>query len=415
MHCAESTTTLNPRKYLKRFLTAVLLMMILPVYVQAQPARHRELYAKDIRCGAQRTEVYFPWIRGQRIAVVANPTSMLGPVHLVDSLVNAGMNVVRVFCPEHGFRGNAEAGAMVESTFDSITQLPVVSLYGKNYKPAAADLRDVDLILFDMQDVGVRFYTYISTLHYVMEACAENGKTLIVLDRPNPNGFYVDGPVLDTCCRSFVGVDPIPVVHGLTIAEYARMVNGQCWLADSQQCRLQYVPVEHYSHRDRYHLPVRPSPNLPTMEAVWLYPSLCFFEGTVVSLGRGTDKPFQQYGHPKFQNTEISFTPRDIPGVATNPPWKDSLCRGFDLREFARVYLRNSDELYLFWLLDAYQRLGDSAHFFTPFFTKLAGTTRLKEQIIGGLTESAIRESWAEGLKKYKAIRKKYLLYPDYE
>ena len=378
------------------------------------PAGQRNLYPADILTGAQQTDVYFPWLRKKNVAVVANPTSLLGPVHLVDSLVHAGIRVRKVFCPEHGFRGTAEAGARFENGHDSITKLPLVSLYGQNYKPSPDDLKDIDVVIFDLQDVGVRFYTYISTLHYLMEACAENDKTLIVLDRPNPNGHYVDGPVLDTACRSFVGVDPLPIVHGLTVAEYARMVNGEYWLHDSLQCELRYVPVKQYSHRDYYYLPVRPSPNLPNMAAVWLYPSLCLFEGTVVSLGRGTDKPFQQYGHPRFQQADIRFTPHDIPGVATNPVLKDSLCYGYDLTEFAQIYIKTSESLYLFWLLDAYQRLGDQT-FFTPFFNRLAGTPLLKEQIIKGATEEEIRTSWKEELMAYKALRKKYLLYPDFE
>lgn len=400
------------------FLAVLLLMCTLPSALSAQSFRQvtdQELYPADIKTGAERTEVYFPWIRGKNVAVVANHTATIGTVHLVDSLVHAGMKVKKVFCPEHGFRGKSEAGENIDNSVDKATGLPLISLYGATRKPAAKDLEGIDVVLFDIQDVGARFYTYISTLHYMMEACAENGKTLIVLDRPNPNGYYVDGPVLKKEFASFVGVDPIPIVHGLTIAEYACMVNGELWLKDSIVCNLKYVTVLNYNHASFYHLPIKPSPNLPNMSSVWLYPSLCLFEGTIVSLGRGTDTPFQVYGHPLLKETNITFTPHDIPGIATNPPLEDTICNGYDLREFSDAFIKNSGQLYLFWVIDAYNRLKDQPRFFNSAFDKLAGTDELRNQILSGVSEEDIRKSWEKDLATYKKIRKKYLLYPDFE
>lgn len=403
--------------FLYQFL-GISLMLMAPILTSGQPyieANTKDIYPADIKTGAERTEIYFPWIKGKNLAVVANYTATLGKVHLVDSLLHAGMKVKKVFCPEHGFRGDAEAGADIQSGIDQTTGLPVISLYGAVHKPAAQDLQDVDIVIFDIQDVGVRFYTYISTLHYVMEACAENGKTLIVLDRPNPNGHYVDGPILNPAFASFIGLDPIPIVHGLTIAEYACMVNGEGWLKDSLKCDLRTVSVKNYDHKSYYHLPLKPSPNLPNMNSIWLYPSLCLFEGTVVSLGRGTDKPFQQYGHPLMKETNITFTPHDIPGTATNPPLKDTLCNGYDLKEFSEIYLKKAGTVYLFWLTDAYQQLKDQTNFFKPNFDRLAGTDQLRLQIIAGLSSDEIRKGWEKDLMTYKKARKKYLLYPDFE
>lgn len=375
----------------------------------------KDLYSKDIKCGAERTDIYFPWIRDKNIAIVANQTSMIGDMHLVDSLVKAGMKVKKIFCPEHGFRGNAEAGEHITSETDKITGLPVISLYGKNRKPKAEDLTDISVIIFDIQDVGARFYTYISTLHYVMEACAENGKTLIVMDRPNPNGFYVDGPVLEKEFKSFIGMDPIPIVHGMTIAEYACMLNGEGWLKNSVKCELKYVLVNNYNHTYYYHLPVKPSPNLPDMASVWLYPSLCLFEGTVISVGRGTDKPFQQIGHPLFPKEDITFTPVDIPGVATNPPFEGQECYGYYLGNFANSYIKYYSKIYLYWLIEAYNELKDKTTFFNSGFDRLVGTAKLRQQIIDGVSEEDIRKSWQPELNEFKKIRKKYLLYPDFE
>jgi uncharacterized protein YbbC (DUF1343 family) len=330
-------------------------------------------------------------------------------------MLHVGLAVQRVFAPEHGFRGRSGAGEAIESGTDPATGLPVVSLYGPKKKPAAEDLKDVDVVVFDIQDVGARFYTYGATLQYVMEACAAARIPVMVLDRPNPNGFYVDGPVLDTAYASFVGMNPIPVVHGLTMGEYAKMMNGEHWLADSLVCDLVVIPCKGYSHFSYYKLPVSPSPNLPNMTSVYLYPSLCFFEGTAVSVARGTDHPFQAVGYPGFKDGDFTFTPVSIPGKAKHPPYEGVACRGFDLRAFGSEYIKNYSRLYLFWLLNFYNTYPEPGTFFNPFFDKLAGTDALRKQIVAGWSEERIRESWEEPLKRYKKIRKKYLLYEDFE
>ena len=377
--------------------------------------RFPDILPSDIKTGCQRTEIYFPWLREKKVAVIANQTSMLGGVHLVDTLVAGGIQVVKVFCPEHGFRGQAEAGEVVETSRDSKTGLPVISLYGKKKKPSAADLADIDVVLFDIQDVGARFYTYISTLSYAMEACAENGKTMIVLDRPNPNGHYIDGPVLEPSCSSFIGLHPVPVVHGMTMAEYACMVNGEKWLKNGIQCKLMLVPVLNYNHNMLYQLPVKPSPNLASMEAIYLYPSLCLFEGTCISVGRGTTTPFEIIGHPLLDSTTFSFTPASIPGMAKNPPYQGQLCHGYNLTAYAREYLKYACKLNLFPLLECYKLLKDKTEYFNATFNRLAGNETLKQQIIQGKGEEEIRRSWEDGLKIFRTTRKKYLLYTDFE
>ncbi|HPS27747.1 MAG TPA: DUF1343 domain-containing protein [Bacteroidales bacterium] len=374
-----------------------------------------DIYPDNIRVGAERTEVYFPWLKDKRIAVVANQTSLIKNVHLVDSLVHAGFDVKKVLCPEHGFRGDAEAGETVGNTVDKKTRLPVISLYGANKKPKATDLADVDIVIFDLQDVGVRFYTYISTMHYVMEACAENNKLFVVLDRPNPNGYYVDGPVLEKEFTSFVGMHPIPIVHGMTLAEYALMINGEKWLKDSVQCAVKYVLVDNYRHSDFYQLPVKPSPNLPSMESIYLYPSFCLFEGTCISVGRGTERPFEIIGNPLLDSTGFSFTPRSIPGMAKNPPHEGKLCHGYDFHSYANNFIKGYGKLYLFPLLETYKMLKDKTEYFNSFFNSLTGTAKLKQQIINNVSEEQIRQSWQKDLEKFKKIRKKYLLYPDFE
>ncbi|MBW6491562.1 MAG: DUF1343 domain-containing protein [Lentimicrobium sp.] len=368
-----------------------------------------------LKTGAERTELYFESrLKGKSIAIVANQTSLVAAKHLVDTLFSAGFDIQKVFAPEHGFRGEAEAGAVIINGTDTKTGLPVISLYGKKKKPDVNDLQGIDLVIFDIQDVGARFYTYISTLSYIMEACAEQGIELLVLDRPNPHGFYVDGPVLEPANSSFVGMHKIPVVHGMTIAEYARMVNGEGWLKNGIQCELGWIEVEGYTHNSRYNLPVRPSPNLPDMESIYLYPSLCLFEGTVVSVGRGTQSPFRIIGHPSYKSGDIRFTPQTIKGVSENPPYKGIECRGLDLIAFAKDIEVNGN-LRLNWLIEMYEALGSENKFFDSFFEKLVGTSKLKEQILAGKTESQIRASWSEDLRIFKAIRKKYLLYPDFE
>ncbi len=369
-------------------------------------------YANDrIHVGAERTDQYVPLLLGHRVAVVTNQTGMIGHTHLVDSLLAIGVNVKMVFAPEHGFRGEASAGEHVADERDKRTGLPLVSLYGKNKKPSPAQLADVDILLFDIQDVGVRFYTYTSTLHYVMEAAAEQGKQVIVLDRPNPNGFYVDGPVLDTAFRSFVGMDPVPLVHGMTIGEYARMINGQGWLKGSVKCNLTVIPCSGYDHSTYYELPVKPSPNLPNMAAVYLYPALGLFEGTNVSVGRGTDKPFQCIGFPGCTLGDYSFTPRSMPGAA-KPPHEGQRCTGLDLSSYGDFYTRLDPGLTLEWLIGMYNAAPDKAKFFNNFFDKLAGTNTLRKAVEAGIPESEIRKSWRKDLDVFKTMRKGYLLYP---
>jgi uncharacterized protein YbbC (DUF1343 family) len=364
-----------------------------------------------ILVGAGRTDQYIPLIRGKRVAVVTNQTGMIGRTHLVDSLLAIGMDVVKVFAPEHGFRGEADAGEHVADELDKRTGLPVISLYGANKKPRPAQLADVDVVLFDIQDVGVRFFTYISTLHYVMEAAAEQHKKVIVLDRPNPNGFYVDGPVLDSAFASFVGMDPVPLVHGMTMGEYARMINGEGWLKNDVKCDLTVIPCLGYDHSRYYELPIKPSPNLPNMAAVYLYPALGLFEGTVVSVGRGTDLPFQCIGYPGCKLGTYVFTPHAMPG-AKDPPYKDKTCTGMDLSSFGEFYSRLDPRLNLDWLIGMYAASKDKAHFFTSFFDTLAGSTMLRKAIIAGKSEDDIRRSWQPGLEKFEAMRKPYLLYP---
>lgn len=367
---------------------------------------------KRIVTGAERTAFYLPRLAGKRVAVVTNQTGQVAGVPLVDTLLALKVNVVKVFAPEHGFRGEADAGEHVASGVDRKTGLPVVSLYGKHKKPTAEDLRDVDLLVFDIQDVGVRFYTYMGTLHYVMEACAELGKPLLVFDRPNPNGFYVDGPVLDTAYRSFVGMHPVPLVHGMTIGEYAAMINGEGWLKGGGRCALAVIPCIGYDHAMFYELPVRPSPNLPNMAAVYLYPSLGLFEGTIVSVGRGTDLPFQCIGYPGAGIGSYTFTPRSVPG-AKDPPYKGQQCTGMDLAEYGRFFTRLEPQLHLHWLIGFHQACADRGAFFTPFFDKLAGGTALRTSIQAGQDEEHIRASWKPALDAFKRIRAKYLLYDD--
>ncbi|MBO7585842.1 MAG: DUF1343 domain-containing protein [Bacteroidales bacterium] len=367
----------------------------------------------QILVGAACTDHYLPLLEGKRVAVCGNQTSMVGNTHLVDTLIGSGVRPIKIFCPEHGFRGNAEAGAHIASSTDPQTGIPIVSLYGKNKKPTPEQMADIDIVLFDLQDVGCRFYTYISTLHYVMEAAAESGKQVIVLDRPNPNGYYVDGPVLDAKFSSFVGMHPVPVVYGMTIGEYARMINGERWLKGGVQCALTVIEMEGYTHQTRYALPVPPSPNLQTSEAILLYPSLCFFEGAAVSVGRGTPTPFQIYGFPGLRGGDYAFTPVAIKGVSENPPYKDQKCQGFDLTAFATDHLDSAGCLQIDYLLKAYRLFPDKEKFFTnaSFFDKLAGTDRLRQQVVRGVSEKDIRASWQEGLEKFKAVRERYLLY----
>lgn len=357
--------------------------------------------------GSEQINKYLPLIKDLSIALVVNHTSMVAQSHLVDTLLSLGVSVKKVFAPEHGFRGAQEAGEQVTNSVDVKTGLPILSLYGANKKPSVQQLQDIDVVIFDIQDVGVRFYTYISTMHYVMEACAENGKTMLVLDRPNPNGDYVDGPILRPEQRSFVGLHPIPIVHGLTVGELAGMINGQKWLEGSRQCKLEVIPMDNYYHQMTYELPVKPSPNLPTYQSIRLYPSLCLFEGTDISVGRGTLFPFQVYGHPAFTDSAFSFTPVAIPGMDQNPKHRDQLCGGWDLRQITPPAFT------LKFLIQAYNLYPEKDSFFKDYFNLLAGTDVLMGQIREGIDESVIKAGWQQNLNDYKAMRLKYLLYPD--
>jgi uncharacterized protein YbbC (DUF1343 family) len=373
------------------------------------------LSAGDVKVGAERMEQYLTMLKGKNVAVVVNQTSLVKKTLLVDTLLSLGIHITKIFAPEHGFYGTADAGATIKNGKDknASTAITIVSIYGKHYKPTPEDMKGVDIVVYDLQDVGVRFFTYVSTLHYVMEACAEANKPFIVLDRPDPNGFFVDGPVLDTNCRSFVGLDPVPIVYGMTPAEYARMLNGEKWLKNGKQCNLTCVSVQGYNHKDLYELPVKPSPNLPNMAAVYLYPSLALFEGTTISVGRGTDLPFQIIGCPGLQNATYTFTPESRPG-ATDPMYKGQLCKGYDLSQFGAVLMKNYQKLYFFWLKGTLKNSPDQAHFFNSYFRCLAGTDELQKQIEQGQTDEQIRKSWEPKLTQFKAIRKRYLLYDDF-
>ena len=364
-----------------------------------------------IETGAEQTGRYLPLLEGRRVGIMTNHTGTVGRTHLVDTLRSLGVDIRVVFAPEHGFRGQADAGESVASYRDRKTGIDVVSVYGSTKRPPDSIMQRLDVLLFDIQDVGLRYYTYLSSMHYLMEACAANGKQLIVLDRPNPNGFYVDGPVLEAKHRSFVGMHPIPVVHGMTLGELARMIDGEGWLRDGLRCKLTVIPCRGYTHRSRYRLPTAPSPNLPNMRAVYLYPSLCFFEGTPISLGRGTDFPFQTYGHPKLQG-DFSFTPRSNAG-AKNPPLKDKLCHGVDLRispSDERIWERGVD---LGYVIDCYRQLKRGEKFFTPMFDRLTGTDYVRQMILQGAGADRIKARWADDVERFKQTRKPYLLYEE--
>lgn len=365
----------------------------------------QENTAAQLLTGAQQLPLYLPDLSGKRIAMVVNHTSLLGSTHLVDTLLSHKVNIRKIFAPEHGFRGEASNGETLSNETDKNTGLPLVSLYGKNKKPTVEQLADIDLVIFDIQDVGTRFFTYISTMHYVMEACAENGKQVIVMDRPNPNGHYVDGPILKPGFKSFVGMHPIPIVHGLTVGELAQMINGEKWLADGKTCNLKVIPLKGYTHKTTYTLPVKPSPNLPNQQSVRLYPTVCLFEGTVLSVGRGTEFPFQVIGAPNPVYGSFTFTPKELPW-AKNPPHANKACYGLDLRNDTLNHLSIQH------VIDMYQKAENKEKFFTAYFNTLAGTDQLRNQIKSGLTEAQIKQSWKDELDAYRTMRNKYLLYP---
>ncbi|MEY3048911.1 MAG: hypothetical protein RL365_949 [Bacteroidota bacterium] len=390
--------------FLFRLTCVFLLVWVLNASGFAEPSDIKTVFP-----GAERMSLYLDSLKGKRVAVVANQTSVIKGVHIVDTLLYEEINLVKIFAPEHGFRGEGDAGEHINSSKDERTGIPIVSLYGSHKKPTAFDLMDVDVVVFDIQDVGVRFYTYLSTLHYVMEACAEHNKKLIVLDRPNPNAHYVDGPILDLEYKSFVGMHPVPIVYGMTIGEYAKMINGEFWLKDSIQCQIQVIPCKNYTHKSKYSLPIPPSPNLKSDLAISLYPSLCLFEATTISVGRGTSRPFEQYGHPRFPLTGYSFIPKPQMG-AKNPPHVDRICNGYDLSKIPQT---RTYELNLFYLTNARDLLGDSAVFIdqNAFFNRLAGNGSLKEQLYKGWGSKEIRASWKPGINHFLNIRKKYLIY----
>lgn len=394
----------------------------------------------EILPAAYRTEVYLPLLKGKRVGIFANHTATIGNRHLVDTLTSLGVNITRAFGPEHGFRGVADAGEKIDNYIDPATGIPVISLYGKKRKPSAEDLADIDVLLFDIQDVGTRFYTFISSLQEFMEAAFENSKPLLLLDRPNPNGFYVDGPVLDTNFRSFVGMQPIPTVYGMTIAEYAFMIAGEKWLSPKANEKYTYylraenstdtlfhfqvIKCANYTHASKYQLPIKPSPNIPDMATVYWYGSNCLFEGTALSEGRGTDHPFVIFGHPKLPSNLYSFTPTSRDG-AKEPKWKDQLCYGWNLfGNNEKVLAMVDNKVQIKYLIEAYRLFPDKENFFLKpqtgyplysFFNRLAGNSELMEQIKSGKSEWEIRNSWKPGLDAFKKIRKKYLLYPDFE
>ena len=428
-------------------LIPILFFQLVSIPSFAQKSKAQNL-SKTILSGADQLKLYLPLIEGKRVGIFANQTSMIGKRHLVDSLLELGIKITVIFGPEHGFRGTADAGEKVGNYTDEKTGIPVVSLYGAKRRPDKKDLEEVDIMIFDIQDVGVRFYTFISSLEAYMQSAMEFKKPLLILDRPNPNGFYVDGPVLDTKYRSFIGMQPVPVVYGLTIGEYASMILGEGWMKTNEKDKLTIISscsnnkkstfqllreeefslivicCANYSHRSRYELPVRPSPNLPNIQSIYLYPSTCFFEGTSLSEGRGTSKPFQVFGHPSLPKTLYKFTPKPNEGAKKSKHY-DKECYGWDLSGSpAEVLKKTEGKLQLKWLLEAYRLFPDKDSFFLKpksgdmaqsFFSKLAGNNDLWQQIRDGKTEAEIRKTWEPGLKEYKAIRKKYLLYEDFE
>jgi len=370
--------------------------------------------AGKVKVGAARIAEYYHLINNKNIALVVNQTSTVGDTHLADTLQQLGITIKTIFAPEHGFRGKADAGEKVVDGIDVKTGIPLLSLYGKNKKPKPAQLAGIEVVIFDIQDVGARFYTYISTMHYVMEACAENGVDVLVLDRPNPNGHYVDGPILNVDYQSFVGKHPIPVVHGMTIAEYAQMVNGEGWLNNGIQCKLTTITCENYNHETIYDLPIKPSPNLPNNRSIYLYPSLCFFEGTNISVGRGTNTQFQVFGHPDLTIGNYEFTPEPMDG-AKYPKLEGKTCKGFDLTKMDIANIRKEKKLNLEYLISAYQNYPNKKDFFLKnlFFDKLAGGAELRQQIIAGKNSDEIKATWQKGLNQFKKTRATYLLYTE--
>jgi uncharacterized protein YbbC (DUF1343 family) len=365
----------------------------------------------EIVCGADRMPMFITQLLNKRVAIMANQSSIVGKNHLVDTLLTYDIHISKIFCPEHGFRGKADAGEKIDNDIDSKTGIPIISLYGSHKKPTPDDLQDIDIVIFDLQDVGTRFYTYISSMSYVMESCAENNIPIIVLDRPNPNGYYVDGPVMEEEYCSFVGMHPVPIVYGMTIGEYANMVVGEAWINCADSLDLEIIPMSNYTHNKIVKLKIAPSPNLPNWQSVYLYPSVCLFEGTVMSVGRGTDVPFQVYGHPDFMIGSITFTPGETIG-ASKPKYDSIACYGDNLVGYAQNYNMNDSKINLIWLIGAYNIMSQKGDFFTSYFEILGGNATLRKQIIDGLSEKEIRASWLPGIEEFKKTRSKYLIYP---
>ncbi len=420
---------------MSKWVSALCLLLVVSLMYPASAQVNKKIVtkAKPVITGAERLSVYLPYLKGKRVAIFANQTSIVGKSHLVDTLHKLGVNITVIFGPEHGFRGIANDGEKIADSIDAATGAPIISLYGKKRRPSTDDLKNVDVMVFDIQDVGARFYTYISSLQEYMEAALENGKPLMVLDRPNPNGFYIDGPVLDLKYKSFVGMQPIPVVYGMTIGEYAMMLQGERWLGSKEaNDRVSYnlstkpttdtpfhllvIKCENYDHKTKYELPVRPSPNLPEMQSIYWYPSTCFFEGTVLSEGRGTEKPFQIFGHPLLPKNLYAFTPIPRQG-ASEPKLKGQVCYGWNISGTIEQVLKNiNGRMQLKYLIQAYKLFPDKENFFlkTGGFNRLAGNDELMQQIKNGKSESEIKKSWQPGLNHFKSIRKKYLLYADF-
>ena len=404
---------------MKSFFALILLWSIC-INCNNLPAEHLTVAGEgSLKTGAEQTDKYLPYLSGKRVALLANKTAIIGKTHLVDSLKTLGINIVKVFGPEHGFRGNASAGTAVPDETDVATGIPVISLYGKKNKPTKEELADVDIMIYDLQDVGCRFYTNINALARLMEACYESNKELLILDRPNPNGYLVDGPILDMTYKSGIGMFPIPISHGLTVGEFAQMANGEGWLTGKVKCKLRIIKVANYDHDMPYTLPVPPSPNLNTQQAVLLYPSTCLFEGTYLNHGRGTYYPFTVIGSPELKGRyDFTFTPTGIKGMAETPLFMNQVCYGLDLRQYDVDLLRKKKQINLQWMMELYKASPNKEKFFDSKLSnqmgvieRLAGTALFRQQIIGGKSEKEIRESWEPGLSEYKEMRKKYLLY----
>jgi uncharacterized protein YbbC (DUF1343 family) len=404
---------------LKFFLSLSLLLNFCTPPKKSPPGAEASEKA-PIKTGAEQTEQYVPYLKGKRVAMLANPTSVIGNTHLVDSLSRLGINIVKVFGPEHGFRGNASAGVAVKDETDAATSIPIVSLYGRKNKPTKEDLADVDIMIYDLQDVGCRFYTNINALARLMEACQENDKELLILDRPNPNGYLIDGPILDMQFKSGIGMFPIPIAHGLTVGEFAQMANGEGWLTNKVKCKLKIIKVANYNHDMPYDLPVSPSPNLNTQQAIMLYPSTCLFEGVYLNHGRGTYYPFTVIGSPELKGKyEFSYTPTGIKGMAETPLFMNEVCYGIDLRNYDIEQLRKKKQINLQWMMELYKAHPYKEKFFDSKLSKemgvierLTGSALFRQQIIDGKPEEEIRASWEPGLSEYQVMRKKYLLYP---